>query len=294
MTSQSPRIYTYKITFEEVPYYYYGVHKEKRFDEEYWGTPVTNRWCWELYTPKKQILEVFEYSDEGWVEAQEVEKRIIKSFINDKYCLNENCKGLISIEGCRKGGKKTYEMKTGVYGLSIEEKTKNSVKGGKIGGKLAKELKVGIHGRDLNRIQEDSMKGGKIGGKIGGKKVKEFGIGIFGMTDEERKHYCSKGGKVVGNTTKELGIGIFGMTDEERKYYCSEGGKIGGIVLKEMGLGIFGMTDDDKKKYCSEGGKVANSQKWKCNITGYVSTSAGLSHYQKARGIDKSLRERLS
>jgi hypothetical protein len=29
MTSQSPRIYTYKITFEEVPYYYYGMKAEK-------------------------------------------------------------------------------------------------------------------------------------------------------------------------------------------------------------------------------------------------------------------------
>jgi hypothetical protein len=32
MTSQSPRIYTYKITFEEIPYYYYGVKKEKYFN----------------------------------------------------------------------------------------------------------------------------------------------------------------------------------------------------------------------------------------------------------------------
>jgi hypothetical protein len=48
-----PRIYTYKITFEEVPYYYYGSKKEKVFDEEYCGSPVTNKWCWELYTPKK-------------------------------------------------------------------------------------------------------------------------------------------------------------------------------------------------------------------------------------------------
>ena len=56
MTKQSPRIYTYKITFEEVPYYYYGVHKEKRFNEEYWGSPHTNKWAWEFYTPKKQIL----------------------------------------------------------------------------------------------------------------------------------------------------------------------------------------------------------------------------------------------
>ena len=64
MTKQSPRIYTYKITFEEVPYYYYGVHKEKIFEEEYWGSPVTNKWAWELYTPKKQILQFFDYTDE--------------------------------------------------------------------------------------------------------------------------------------------------------------------------------------------------------------------------------------
>ena len=69
MTSQSPRIYIYKITFEEVPYYYYGVKKEKYFNEEYWGSPITNKWCWELYTPKKQILQLFDYTDEGYVEA---------------------------------------------------------------------------------------------------------------------------------------------------------------------------------------------------------------------------------
>jgi hypothetical protein len=53
-----PRIYTYKITFEEVPYYYYGVHKEKTFNEEYWGSPVTNKWCWEFYTPKKTNIRI--------------------------------------------------------------------------------------------------------------------------------------------------------------------------------------------------------------------------------------------
>ena len=89
MTSQSPRIYTYKITFEEVPYYYYGVKKEKKYNEEYWGSPVTNKWCWELYTSKKQILQLFDFTDEGWIEAQEVEKKLIRPFYNtDKWCLN--------------------------------------------------------------------------------------------------------------------------------------------------------------------------------------------------------------
>jgi hypothetical protein len=105
MTSQSPRIYTYKITFEEVPYYYYGIHKEKRFNEKYWGSPKTNKWCWGLYTPKKQILELFEYSNEGWVEAQKVEKRIIRPFYqNDRYCLNKNCGGELAMETLSNGG----------------------------------------------------------------------------------------------------------------------------------------------------------------------------------------------
>ena len=122
MTSQSPRIYTYKITFEEVPYYYYGVHKEKKFDEYYMGSPCTHKWCWELYTPNKQILEIFPFTDEGWLEANKVEQRLIKPVFNtDKWCLNESCAGTLSIEQTRKagrkGGKKIVELKLGIHSL---------------------------------------------------------------------------------------------------------------------------------------------------------------------------------
>jgi len=34
-----PRIYTYKITFEEIPDWYWGVHKERYFGEPYLGSP---------------------------------------------------------------------------------------------------------------------------------------------------------------------------------------------------------------------------------------------------------------
>ena len=102
MTSQSPRIYTYKITFEEVPYYYYGVHKEKKYNEEYWGTPVANKWCWKLYTPKKQILEYFDC----WKKAQEIEGKIIRKFYNnDKWCLNAHVQGIFSLQSKSKAGK---------------------------------------------------------------------------------------------------------------------------------------------------------------------------------------------
>jgi hypothetical protein len=98
-----PRIYTYKITFIDTSYYYYGVHKEKYFDEEYWGSPITNKWCWELYEPVKQILEFFNYSDEGWLKANQIEKQLIKPFYNtDKWCLNGNCGGIITSEILRK------------------------------------------------------------------------------------------------------------------------------------------------------------------------------------------------
>ena len=161
MTSQSPRVYTYNITFIDTPYYYYGVHKEKKFDEEYWGTPVTNKWCWEFYTPKKQILEVFDYTDKGWVEANRIEKIIIKQFYNtDRWCLNESCGGDISLDIRRKTGK--------IIGKMV----------GKKNAKRNKELGVAIFSLTPEQLSEN--------GKKGAAKVKELGLGIFGMTMEQK------------------------------------------------------------------------------------------------------------
>jgi hypothetical protein len=112
---KSLRIYTYKITFEEVPYWYWGVHKERKFGKMYLGSPKTHKWMWEFYTPKIQILEFFPNTEEGWKEANLVEKRLIKFDLNNPLCLNENCGGCISLarrsEGGKIGGKKTHEKK---------------------------------------------------------------------------------------------------------------------------------------------------------------------------------------
>jgi hypothetical protein len=182
----SPRIYTYKITFEEVPYYYYGVHKEKRFNEEYWGTPVTHKWIWDFYTPKKQILEFFEYSDEGWLKAQEIEKQLIKPFYNtDEWCLNKNCGGLISLKILKENGKKSgsqaVKFKIGIHGLSPEQRSQNSRRAGKKSGQKIAELKIGVCGRSQEKMTED----GKIGGKITGERHKENGTGIFKLSKEQ-------------------------------------------------------------------------------------------------------------
>jgi hypothetical protein len=44
----------------------------------------------------------------------------------------------------------------------------------------------------------------------------------------------------------------------------------------------------------SKGARVTSSQKWQCTQTGHISNAGGLSHYQRARGIDTSNRVRLS
>jgi hypothetical protein len=83
-----PRIYVYKITFVDQPYWYWGIHKEKRFNEYYMGSPCTNKHYWELYEPKKEIIQVFDYSGEGWSQAREVEINLIKLDLNNPLCLN--------------------------------------------------------------------------------------------------------------------------------------------------------------------------------------------------------------
>lgn len=102
-----PRIYTYKITFEGTPYWYWGVHKEKEFDEVYWGSPVTNKWYWEVYSPEKQILEIFPYSDEGWDAAQLIEQRLIRPDLNNPFCLNERCGVRSSMRVNRENGRRS-------------------------------------------------------------------------------------------------------------------------------------------------------------------------------------------
>jgi hypothetical protein len=223
----SLRIYTYKITFEEVSYYYYGVRKEKKINEEYLGTPITHKWMWNFYTPKKQILETFEYNDEGWKEAQEVEKRLIKPFYNiDLYCLNENVGGFVSLKTISETGKKLYNTKTGMFGRSKEQRKNDCIKGG----------------------------------RVAGKKLYEQGKGIFKLTKEEKIENCKKGGIIMGKKSMELKIGIHKLTKEERIENGKIYGKLGGAIIAEKKarhfslISPFGETVSGKNltKFCRD------------------------------------------
>lgn len=278
MTLQSSRIYTYKITFEEVPYYYYGVHKEKRYNEEYWGSPVTHKWCWDFYTPKKQILEIFDYSDDGWLEAQEVEKRLIKPFYNtDKWCLNMNCAGLFSLEILRlagkKGAQKIKDLCVGIHSLSTDQKRelgrKNGIKN--------YENSVGIHSLSNDERVENSKKGGK--------KTYELGLGIHGLTTEQKRNLGSKG----GIRTKELGLGIHMLTAEERveigKKAGKIGGKIGGRITYERREGIFKLSPKEKSEVAKKGGKSSARKNRENNVGIFSLTKEELSNNGKKGGL---------
>ena len=329
MTSQSPRIYLYKITFEEVLYYYYGVKKEKYFNEEYWGSPKTNKWCWELYTPKKQILQVFPYTDEGWLEAQEIEKRLIKPFYNtDKWCLNRNCGGKISLEVSRQVGLRHKENGTGCFGITPEQRKEADKKATDTN----KKNKTGIFGISPEQRSKNSKRGMKTQQKLG--------LGLFGLTKEER----SKNSKILYESGISLRLtpeekseagkkgyanGLGKLTTEQKiensrkagnknieTGFIQELGKKWGKIHKENKTGIFGLTPEQKTEYSKKGsaknkengiaifaltkeqlsnqGKKTNAQKWMCLETGYVTNPGALSTYQKKRGIDTSKRQRIS
>ncbi len=96
----------------------------------------------------------------------------------------------------------------------------------------------------------------------------------------------SKGGK-NGSREDKVRSGKIGSREDKVK-----AGKIGGKnqSREDKARGGKNQSREDKAR----GGKTTNSQKWKCLVTGYISTSAGLSNYQRARGIDTNQRIRIN
>ena len=270
MTSQSPRIYIYKITFEEVLYYYYGVHKEKRFNDYYMGSLVTHKWVWDFYTPKKQILQFFEFNDAGWLEAQEIEKRIIRPFLNDKWCLNENVSGVMSLQTRSKAGLKTKENGTGIFSIPPEERSEHSRKIG---------LKSYENGTGVFSLTPEQQ---RVRSQKAGLKNKQNGTGICSISPEERSERSRK----TGLKHYENGTGLFSLTPEER----SELGRRSGLKAKENGTGIHAMTLEQRREHCNN----TLRQKWMCLETGFVTNSGCLTLYQRKRGIDISKRVKVS
>jgi len=113
------------------------------------------------------------------------------------------------------------------------------------------------------------------------KKIRESRIKNGCTLTEEGREKMRK----LGLKNKEECRGIFGQTPEQR----SENGRKNALICKEMGVGIFSLTPQQ----LSENSKKANSQKWMCTETGFITTAGALSRYQNKRNIDTSKRKRV-
>jgi hypothetical protein len=120
-----------------------------------------------------------------------------------------------------------------------------------------------------------------LGGQKGGERNKELyydsGKGLFSK-DSKRKAIQS---------AKENGRGRF---DSKLQ---SDLGKKAAEKNRENGTGAF-FDKTLQSEAGKSGSKVTNSQKWRCTVTGHITTSGPLTCYQKARGIDPSNRERVT
>ena len=85
-----------------------------------------------------------------------------------------------------------------------------------------------------------------------------------------------------------------GLFDPDRPYYEKqrEGSKKVGNDNVKLLRGWF--DPEVHQKASQNGAKTQHQQRWMCTVTGYVTTPAPLSRYQKARGIDTSNRIKLT
>lgn len=268
---KSPRIYTYKVTFEEVPYWYWGVHKEKKFGELYLGTPITHAWMWEFYTPYLQICEEFPYTDEGWITANKVEDRMIFPDLNNPLCLNESCGARVSLNILRQNGgkvvKRLHQEKTDERKSKHALKMANAAHAPKTSGGKSQ---LGVsNGKRLHEVKDE--KGRSINSVKGSEKLNQ-------EKDENGKSVKAlKGLKTLHSEKTEDGKSAHAVKCFENVH----------VKKDENGKSVLAVRAG------KEAAKKLNSQLYKCLITGKVSTAAGLSHWQLRRGIDTSLREKL-
>ena len=225
--------YLYIIQFE-TGQFYIGSRKSKvpaSEDIKYWGSPgKINKPFWDLKKEKHILFESNEIS------LQDLRKKEYEFIANgwEKFgkqnCINKSLGGLDSIteeamrEIARQNGLRTFKNKTGIFSQTKEQLRENGLR--------QVINKTGLHGASREQKQE----WGKKGGHIVGKKTYEMGIGVHGMSFEQKSK--------IGKTNYAQGKGIGGMTKEERQRAGAKANK----VAKERGTGIYSISTEDRIK----------------------------------------------
>jgi hypothetical protein len=99
---------------------------------------------------------------------------------------------------------------------------------------------------------------------------------------------CRKAGEVGGKLGNKEGKRKSGIQSRDNKtgFHAPGIASLGGATTAKL-------HPDHTSKAGKKGAAAQHSQTWRCLVTGYETTPAPLSRYQKARGIDTNLRERV-
>ncbi len=267
MKTQKEYYYTY-YSYEEWGRGYFGSRKcccTPEEDVKYLGSSSDK-----TFKPTQKIILKYDYDtrEEAYADEIILQKyyKVVENpyFANRAYQTSTKFSYTPSKEEAIKNGKKGLEkvmnLKLGIHSLSTEKRREN----GRKSAEIAKIKNTGVYALTL----EQKSKGGKKGGKVGGKKS----------------------GKINGRKSYELGIGIHGMTFEEK----SQRSKKNGLKHKENKTGVCGRSKEKMTEDGKRGGKISGSQRWKCLETGFTTNAGNLTKYQKARSIDTSKRIRIS
>jgi hypothetical protein len=268
------------------------------------------------FKPTQKIILKYDYATREEAIADEVRLHNYFEVNKNSHFANrakQTCTGFSyvptreqAIKNGKKSGNNRKKSGTGICGLTREQRVINAKKADKTN----KKNRTGIYSITPEQRREYSKKSGKIGGQ----KNKELGLGICGLSIEERRknaiksvetnmknktaifaqtpEQLSKNAKKAAEVNRKNGTAIFGMSKEQR----SENGKKSSAKNKENKVGIFALTTEQLIENAKKGGaissKIINAQRWECCETGYISTPAGVVSYQRARGIDTSKNNR--
>jgi hypothetical protein len=219
------RHYTYKVTFPGMPWYYFGVHTET--GKPYFGSPSTHKWVWEMYECEIQILEWFD----DRTEAEKVEDRLIKHFMNDPNCLNEHYGSTFSRESALRGVKtqvesgRVAEMGRAQGRVNVEsghlERVRNTVDraaAGRAAVEVNRKNKTGWFHPDFQREMSRRARG----------------LGLRKLLERDPEHQ-KKAAKAAGINARDKKLGIFGMDPEFRS-----------AVSREVGVKVAGRLNSVK------------------------------------------------
>ena len=161
-----------------------------------------------MYDHEIQILEWFEERKE----AEKVEDRLIKHFIDDPNCLNEHYGGHFSQEVRLKGVETQRETGVGLFDPSNRDHSLGGKSGGPIGGRKTYELGIGVHAPGV------AQKGGLVGGRTSAE---------LGHLQRNAREYGLKGGPAAFE--KKVGIHDpeYRASEEYRKVRAEAGKKSG-------------------------------------------------------------------